>query len=246
MDENIQKSMKELQNSLSSMMFHALDDRLSKGDIKMQGTQENKGSILVEQPVDNKQFSSGFNSNSGVNYGGGPKFNFPKIELKKFDGTKVFTWVNQIEQYFELHNIMDDKKRIHIETLNFEIKPYQWYQWVVKRKPPFYHYTWGLFTRDLEAQYGKVWEHDYFSQLTRIKHLGDIEDYNSEFQVLATRVDDISDEQLLEAYMGGLKEDIKHEIFLRHPTNIMEAMQYAHHIQAKNKATHKSTIGAYT
>jgi hypothetical protein len=97
--------------------------------------------------------------------------------------------VNQIEKYFELHNIMDDKKMIHITTLNFEIKPYQWYQWIVKRNPPFYHYTWGLFTRYLEAQYGKVWEHDYFSQLTRIKHLGDIEDYNSKFQVLATRVD---------------------------------------------------------
>jgi hypothetical protein len=64
--------------------------------------------------------------------------------------------VNQIEKYFEMHNIMDDKKRIHITTLNFEIKLYQWYQWVVKRKPPFYHYTWGLFTRDLEAQYGQV------------------------------------------------------------------------------------------
>ena len=98
---------------------------------------ENKGSIKVEQLVHNKQFSSGFNSNSRVNYGGGPKFNLPKIELKKFDGRKVFTWVNQIEQYFELHNIMDDKKIIHIKTLNFEIKPYQWYQWVVKRKPHF-------------------------------------------------------------------------------------------------------------
>jgi hypothetical protein len=63
--------------------------------------------------------------------------------------------------------------------------------------------------------------------LTRIKHLGDIEDYNSEFQVLATRVDNISDEHLLESYMGGLKEDIKHEIFLKHPENIMEAMQFA-------------------
>jgi hypothetical protein len=59
-------------------------------------------------------------------------------------------------------------------------------------------------------------------------------------------VDDISDENLLEAYIGGLKQDIKHELFLRHPTNIMEAMQIASHIQAKNKATHKSTIGAYT
>jgi hypothetical protein len=79
--------------------------------------------------------------------------------------------VNQIEKYFELYNIMDDKKMIRIETLNFDIKPYQW---VVKNKLPFYHYTWGLFTRDLQAQYNKFWEHDYFSQLKRIKHVGDI------------------------------------------------------------------------
>jgi DUF4097 and DUF4098 domain-containing protein YvlB len=37
MDENkeeIQKSMKELKNSMSSMIFHALYERLPKGDIK--------------------------------------------------------------------------------------------------------------------------------------------------------------------------------------------------------------------
>ena len=73
--------MKELKNYLSSMMFHALDDKLSKGDIKMKGAQENKGSIQVEQHVNNKQFSSGFNSNSGVNDVGGTKFNFGKLNL---------------------------------------------------------------------------------------------------------------------------------------------------------------------
>jgi hypothetical protein len=61
--------------------------------------------------------------------------------------------VNEIDKYFEIHNIMDDNKRIHIGTLNFEIKPYQW---IVKRKIPLYHYTWGLFTRYLESQYGKA------------------------------------------------------------------------------------------
>ena len=94
----------------------------------MQGTHENKGNIHVEKTNNNKPFStSESNSNNEINYGGGHKFNFPKMELKKFDGTKVFTWLNQMEQYFELHNIMDDKKMIHIATLNFETKPYQWY-----------------------------------------------------------------------------------------------------------------------
>ena len=106
------------------MIFQALDERLRKGDIKMQRTNENKGSIQVEKTVDNNKFSSGFNYNSGINYFGGLQFNLLKIELKNFDETKVFTWVNQIKKYFELHNIMDDKEKIHIATLNFEIKPY--------------------------------------------------------------------------------------------------------------------------
>jgi hypothetical protein len=59
-------------------------------------------------------------------------------------------------------------------------------------------------------------------------------------------VDDISDKNLLEAYMDGLKKPTKHDIFLRHPTNIMESMKIVCHIHAKNKATHKSTIGSYT
>jgi hypothetical protein len=82
--------------------------------------------------------------------------------------------------------------------------------------------------------------------LTIIKHLGDIEHYNSKFQVLATMVDNISYEHILEAYMGGLKEDIKHEIFLKHLENIMEAMQFSCHIQANNRDTHKSTTVTYT
>jgi hypothetical protein len=58
-------------------------------------------------------------------------------------------------------------------------------------------------------------------------------------------VDNISDDHLLEAYMGVLKQDIKHEIFLKHLGNIMEVLEFSCHIQAKNKATHKSTIGEY-
>jgi hypothetical protein len=72
-----------------------------------EGTHENKGSIQVEQPSINKYIPGGFNSNIGANHGWVPKgIHFSKVELRKFDGTNVFTWVNQIEQYFELHNIM--------------------------------------------------------------------------------------------------------------------------------------------
>jgi hypothetical protein len=63
MDENKEekkKSMKELQNSMSSLIIQTLDEKLHKEDIKIPGTHENKVSSHVEQPADNKKFSSGF------------------------------------------------------------------------------------------------------------------------------------------------------------------------------------------
>jgi seryl-tRNA synthetase len=90
MDENrvqIEKKMEELQNSMSTIL-QTLDGRLSKSDIVTKETHENKGSVHVEQPYNNKHFSGGFNSNIGANYGWVPKgANLPKVELKNFDGT---------------------------------------------------------------------------------------------------------------------------------------------------------------
>jgi predicted nucleic acid-binding Zn-ribbon protein len=83
--KEIQNSLKEMQN-MSSLISQDIDGRFPKGDIKMEWTHENKGSTHVEQTANNKTFSES-NSNCGVNSGGAPKFNFPKIELKKFDGT---------------------------------------------------------------------------------------------------------------------------------------------------------------
>jgi hypothetical protein len=51
MDENrehMEKKMLELQNSMSSMILHALDERLPIGNIKMQGNHENVEEEKIE------------------------------------------------------------------------------------------------------------------------------------------------------------------------------------------------------
>jgi len=45
--------------------------------------------------------------------------------------------------------------------------------------------------------------------------------------------------------MGKLKEDIKRDLFLKNPKDVMEVMQFYRHIQANNKATHKYTTITY-
>jgi hypothetical protein len=75
-----------------------------------------------------------------------------------------------------------------------------------------------------------------------MKRSGVIEDYNSKFQVWTIRVDNISGEHIFETY-NIFKEDIKHDLFLRHPENFDEDMKFSHCIQAKNMATRKLIIG---
>jgi hypothetical protein len=97
MEEN-KELMKRRMEQLEHKIIEALNGRLSKIDKVSKGTHENKGSIQVEQLSNNKNVPREFKSNSGVTCGWFLKgVNLPKVELKKFDGTKVFTWVNQIE-----------------------------------------------------------------------------------------------------------------------------------------------------
>ena len=73
-------------------------------------------------------------------------------------------------------------------------------------------YTWENLVRDITTKYDDLWDRDYFSQLTRIKQVGSVMDYTLQHQKLATRVDGLSDDKLLELYIGGLREEIRHEL----------------------------------
>ena len=81
-----------------------------------------------------------------------------------------------------------------------------------------------IYKRLKSASYKKFWELCYSCQLEKVKHLADIEDYNLAFQLLATSVHNISGDYFLQDYMSGLKEDIKHNVLLKHSKNIIEAM----------------------
>jgi len=78
-------------------LIHILNEGLRKSDNMINEIHENKGNIHVEQSSINKNILGGFNSNIESNHGWVPKgIHLSKVELRKFDGTYSFTWVNQI------------------------------------------------------------------------------------------------------------------------------------------------------
>ena len=62
---------------------------------------------------------------------GGKNHHIPKMDMRKFDGKDPVTWILQMEQYFDLHNVQNT---IRIATLHLEQNTFVWYRWLCSRK----------------------------------------------------------------------------------------------------------------
>ena len=60
-------------------------------------------------------------------------YHIPKIDMRKFDGKDPVTWILQMEQYFDLHNVQNTQK-VCIATLYLEQNTFVWYRWLCSHK----------------------------------------------------------------------------------------------------------------
>jgi hypothetical protein len=67
---------------------------------------------------------------------------FPKIDMRKFDGKDPITWILQMEQLFDMHDVSHTQK-VRIASLYLETNHIMWYQWLCSLKSLV---TWTIFT----------------------------------------------------------------------------------------------------
>jgi hypothetical protein len=84
------------------------------------------------------------------------KYNFglktnhvPNIYMRKFDGKDPITWILQMEQFFDLHNV-PHKQKVRIASLYLEPNQFVWYLWICSRKSLV---TWKIYTKEMIAHY---------------------------------------------------------------------------------------------
>ena len=83
----------------------------------------------------------------------------PKIDMRKFDGKDHVTWILEMEQYFDLHNVKNTQK-VRIATLYLEPNQFIWYQWLSSRKQIV---TWVIFMEEMITQYEDTKRNTFFS-----------------------------------------------------------------------------------
>ena len=96
-EDNIERIVKLLQ--------HQQENILKEDDVG-QGTHEEKNNSHVELPSMNKHDLRGFDSNMGSNQGWSTRgLQLPKIDMRMFDGKDPITWIFQMEQFFDIHQV---------------------------------------------------------------------------------------------------------------------------------------------
>jgi hypothetical protein len=89
----------------------------------------------------------------------------PKIDMRKFDGKDPITWILQMEQFFDLHNVPHTQK-VRIASLYLEPNQFVWYRWFCSHKSLV---TWTIFMEEMIAHYEDTRRNTFFSQLINLK-----------------------------------------------------------------------------
>jgi hypothetical protein len=141
--EEIRRDINDLQNKI--LTKDELQEMEAKLEAKMDGLKEEIMEVLknfvTEKTPESENASHEIhdedtrkvnqewrNSNFGL------KTNHaPTIDMRKFDGKDPITWILQMEQFFDLHNVPHTQK-VRIASLYLESNQFVWYRWLCSRK----------------------------------------------------------------------------------------------------------------
>ncbi|KAH9308476.1 hypothetical protein KI387_036387, partial [Taxus chinensis] len=144
--------------------------------------------------------------------------------MRKFDGMDPINWINQMENFFELHQIPLGQK-VTMVALYLEPDQFIWYRWLCAQiQKSGLNVTWTVLTEELQLHYSSSVSNNYFSQLAKLRQIGSVKDYIHHFQNLSLRVENITEENLNDLFLRGLKDHIEHEVCMFNPHKVSDSM----------------------
>jgi len=127
-------------------MENILLERLPKRDVEIQWNHEHKEKHVVENQSHmrsilsqlestnlesqnhNHEFSIQYPKHHGFNLA--PRnYYIPNIDMRKFNGNNLVTWIVDMDQCFDLHQVASLQK-VNIASMYFEQDQHVWYPWI--------------------------------------------------------------------------------------------------------------------
>ena len=150
-----------------------------------------------------------------------------KIELPFFRGEDPFNWVSRAEAYFTIQGTSPELK-LELTQIFMEGPPQHWSKMLKEEDPCL---NWEKFKQALFDQFVDQFSGNLFIQLKMLQQEGLVDEFGEEFDMVASQISGMTDDQYLGLFMGGLKEEIRMEVQILEPTTWYRAILMARNVE---------------
>jgi hypothetical protein len=184
-------------------------------------------------------YTGGHSFQEGASFNDGIHTRSMKFDFPKFEGEEPETWCIRATQFFDHHGT-PDQQRLSISAFHMEGRALIWFE---ELKASGALKSWGDFLQSLRIRFGKGSYDDPMEELTKLKQVGVLEDYKTQFDFLASKVIGLPDSHKLSMFLGGLKDEIRIPIRMFNPKTLIDAFALAK-MQEETFLAHKKAIRA--
>jgi hypothetical protein len=146
-----------------------------------------------------------------------------RLEFPRFDGEDLEGWCYRASQFFDCY-YMSDSQRFTISSFNMEGKALVWFQDMRNCNNLT---TWNEFTKALQIRFGRSSYDDPMKSLVALKQIDSVEEYKSQFELLANRVVGLLENLKLSCFIRGLMEEIRLPVRMFNPKSMTDAYSLA-------------------
>ena len=159
-----------------------------------------------------------------------------KLDFPRFNGNADPTsWICRAEQFFEFQNIAKEEK-ISLAAYHLEGEAQLWYQLLKEEERVT---TWPLLKGGLYTHYGPTEFDDFFGDLTKLRQMGSVREYQSQFERLLSTVGKLPPAQQVGCFISGLKEHLRIVVQALKPASLSAAVGLARLYEAKSQIQHQ-------
>jgi hypothetical protein len=146
-----------------------------------------------------------------------------RLEFPTFNRDDPDSWCYWAEQFFDFYDVHEGRK-LKITAFYMEGKALSWFKALSNTNSLS---TWDEFVLAMQVRFGKGSYDDPMENLSKLKQTGLLEEYKTQFELLANRVLRLSDSYKLSMFLGGLRDDIRVPVRMFNPKTLNDAYALA-------------------
>lgn len=132
-----------------------------------------------------------------------------KLDFPRFNGGEDPTsWICRADQFFEFHQTPDGES-VPLASFHLEGDAQLWYQILKEEWQPI---TRDMFKEGLHVRFGPTQFDDFFGDLTKLKQIGTVREYQCQFERLLSCAGKLTPAHQVGRFVSGLQENLRADV----------------------------------